>query len=158
MARLTSTTANNCPIYIILSEFKEHLVLTSPFWKQIYWREKITWPISSLVKIRKISHGVFFVISLWVHVQSWTKIFGVTYLSSSLLLSFSETTKKMLLIVLLKEYWMVFREGYFHSCLHAGCGDSFGKRKKSSRSSSHIRSAWMTLFCTEKPFGNRFIQ
>ena len=31
----------------------------SPFWKRNYWREMITWSISSLVKIWKISHCVF---------------------------------------------------------------------------------------------------
>ena len=35
------------------------LLQKSPFWKQNYWREMITWSISSLVKIWKISHCVF---------------------------------------------------------------------------------------------------
>ena len=35
------------------------LLQKSSFWKQNYWREMITWSISSLVKIWKISHCVF---------------------------------------------------------------------------------------------------
>jgi hypothetical protein len=47
----------------------------SLFWKQIYWREMITWSITSLVKIWKISRCVYFSISLSILYSFTTSFF-----------------------------------------------------------------------------------
>ena len=47
------------------------LLQRSLFWKQNYWREMITWSISSLVKIWKISHCVFSVSYCQLYNKIW---------------------------------------------------------------------------------------